>query len=209
MRHLLATMLLLALAGCAGSGMEKAECRNADWRAIGFEDGAQGRSPEYFGQRRKACAEHGVTAKFDAYLAGRDEGLGHYCRPQNGYRLGSQGYGYAGVCPAALEGAFLAAHGDGYGLYQRLAKVRNLGSRLDTSRQRSREIEYLLAEKTAQLISPLVPAVQRVAIGIELKQLTEERVEIERSIDRLEVDHADAQRDYEAYRSALDQRRTG
>ena len=84
------TILLFALGGCAG--MDREECRTADWRAIGYEDGVQGQSAAYFGTRRKACAEHGITADFDAYLAGRAAGLAHFCRPQNGYQLGVQGH---------------------------------------------------------------------------------------------------------------------
>ena len=63
--------------------------------------GAQGQSPGYFGERRKSCADHGITADFDAYFAGRAEGLSHFCSPYNGYRLGAQGYQYSGICPAS------------------------------------------------------------------------------------------------------------
>ena len=87
--------------------MSTEECLTADWRAIGYEDGAQGQNPDYFGERRKACAEHGITADFDAYLVGRAEGLALFCRPPNGYRLGVRDYNYSGVCPVELEDAFL------------------------------------------------------------------------------------------------------
>jgi hypothetical protein len=40
MRRFFATILLFALGGCAG--MDAEECRTADWRAIGYEDGVQG-----------------------------------------------------------------------------------------------------------------------------------------------------------------------
>ncbi len=92
----------LTLAACA-NGMNSAECVTADWRAIGYEDGAQGRGTGSFGARRKACAEHGVTPDFQAYMAGRYKGLAQFCRPQNGYRLGTKGYRYTGVCPVELE----------------------------------------------------------------------------------------------------------
>lgn len=55
------------LAGCA-SGMDSAECVTADWRAIGYEDGSQGRGANSFSERRKACADHGVTPNFEAYF---------------------------------------------------------------------------------------------------------------------------------------------
>lgn len=209
MERFLAITLLLALAGCASKGMDEAECRTADWRAVGYEDGARGQSAQTFGKHRKACAEHGVTAGFDAYLGGHGEGLAVYCRPQNGYRLGTGGYRYNGVCPAHLEAAFVAAHGDGLGLYQRKATVNRIGRKLNTSKARAKEIEYLLVEKGAMLISPILLPAELASLAIELKQLGEEKVAVERSIPQLEQDHAEAQRDYEHYRSQLANRRRG
>ena len=198
MRRLSATMLLLALGGCAG--MDAAECRTADWRAIGYEDGVQGRDAASFGTYRKACAEHGVSANLDAWLGGRDEGLEHFCRPQNGYRLGALGNAYAGVCPLALEAGFVAAHAEGYGLYQREAALRRLGKQLHHSRRRAEEIEYLLADRTALLIAPDLEAGARASLAIELKQLAQEKIRIEQSIDQLEYDYAAAEQEYEDYR---------
>lgn len=201
MRRMPLTILLLALGACAG--MDSDECLTADWRAIGYEDGVQGQSAAYFGTRRKACAEHGVTADFDAWLAGRAEGVAHFCRPQNGYRLGTQGHPDPGVCPMVLEAAFVAAHADGYGLYERGVVLDRLRKRLRDSRKRSKEIEYLLAERTATLIAPHLAPRERATVAIELKQLTEERIDLERAIDRLEHEHAAAELEYEDYRSRI------
>lgn len=198
MRRLSATMLLIALGGCAG--MDAGECRTADWRAIGYEDGVQGRDPASFGTYRKACAEHGVSADLDAYLGGRGEGLEHFCRPQNGYRLGAAGNPYGGVCPLALEAGFVAAHAEGYGLYQREAALKQLGKQLHYSRRRAEEIEYLLADRTALLIAPDLEAPARASIAIELKQLAQEKIRIEQSIDHLEYEYAAAEQEYEDYR---------
>lgn len=201
MRWLLWMTLLFALGGCAG--MDAAECRTADWRAIGYEDGALGRSPQYFGTRRRACADHDVVADFDAYVAGRAEGLVHFCHPRNGYRLGTQGYRYAGVCPAEFEDAFLAAHADGYGLYERDAALKSLRKRLHGSRERAKKIEYLLTEKTALLVSSEVEVSERAAIAVELKQLTEEKVGLEARIDQLEYEYAVAEHDYQSYHDRI------
>ncbi|MCC2663672.1 MAG: hypothetical protein K0S35_1594 [Geminicoccaceae bacterium] len=169
------TILLLALGGCAGMGAE--ECRTADWRAIGHEDGVQGQSAAYFGTRRKACA-----------------------RPQNGYHLGVHGHPYAGVCLAELEPSFLAAHADGYGLYERAATLDRIRKRLHHSRERARRIEHLLAESTALLMAPDLVATERATVVVEIKQLSEERIHLARSIDQLEHDHAAAELDYEDFR---------
>jgi hypothetical protein len=201
MRWMPPTILSIVLCGCAG--MDSDECRTADWRAIGYEDGIRGQSAAYFGTRRKACAEHGVTADFDAYLAGRAEGVAHFCRPQNGYQLGVHGQQYSGVCPVELEDAFLAAHAEGYGLYERGAALNRLRKRLHRSQERAKEIEYRLAETTALLISPELAPSERATIAIELKQLTEEKFDVERSIDQLEHDYAAAELEYDDYRERL------
>jgi hypothetical protein len=201
MRRLPLTILLCALAGCAG--MDAEECASADWRAIGYEDGIQGRSAAAFGTHRKACAGHGVRADFDAYLAGRAEGVAQFCRPQNGYQLGAQGQHYSGICPAALEPAFLAAHAEGYGLYERGAALDQIRKRLHYSQERARSIEYRLAEGTALLIAPGLLPTERATLVIELKQLTEEKIDLARSIEQLEHDYAAAELEYEGYRRYL------
>ena len=202
MRTVKILSLCLLLAGCAG--MDAAECQLADWRAIGYEDGVQGRGPEHFATRRKACAEHGVMAQFDAYTVGRGEGLAQYCRPLNGYHLGTQGHQYRGICPAGLESAFVAAHADGYGLYQRHATLKSIRSRLNHRKKRANEIERQLVEKTTALVSFGAGPSQRASLAVDLKQLAEEKGEVEQTIVQLERDEALAARDYEAYRRQLE-----
>ncbi len=202
MRWLLILLTCLALGSC--SGMNAAECRTADWRAVGFEDGVQGRSPAYFGTRRKDCAEHGVAASFDAYTVGRAEGLAHFCRPLNGYHLGTQGYEYSGICPSDQESAFIAAHTDGFGLYERHATLRGIRSRLEHSKRREQTVEQLLADKTVRVIGPGLAADERAALAIDLKHLAEEKTELHHSIAQLERDEMAAARDYDAYRRTLE-----
>ena len=199
MRPLVLLLFLLAVSGCSGMSVE--ECSVADWRAIGYEDGAKGLSPGAFGKHRQACAEHGVAADFDGYLAGRKAGLAHYCRPQNGYNLGARGYRYSGVCPAELEAGFLAAHGDGFGLYTRRREVNRIAKNLDRARARSQEIEHLIAGDTTLLISPGIPPARRAELVIELKQLAEEKIRVEESIPELEYDYEVAKRALDDYRA--------
>jgi len=200
----IATTLSLCLLLGSCTGMDAAECQLADWRAIGYEDGVQGRGPEQFAARRKACAEHGVMAQFGDYTVGRGEGLAQYCRPLNGYQLGTQGYQYRGICPAGLESAFVAAHADGYGLYQRHATLKGIRSRLNHRKKRANEIERQLVEKTAALVSFNTGPSQRASLAVDLKQLAEEKGEIEQTIVQLERDEVLAARDYEAYRRQLE-----
>lgn len=103
---LLAALALPLLAGCAT--LSEQECLTADWRAIGFEDGAAGRSADHIANHRRACAEVGVAPDLQAWLAGREQGLRRYCTPANAYRTGRAGRALSPVCPdpGALRPAY-------------------------------------------------------------------------------------------------------
>src|SRR6476620_8695628 len=93
--YLTTTLLMLVTSAC--STMSKEECLAVDWRTIGYEDGVAGYSGDRISQHRKACAKYGVQTDLNQYQAGRAQGLREYCKPANGYRLGSRGGSYGGV----------------------------------------------------------------------------------------------------------------
>jgi hypothetical protein len=67
----------LLVAACAS--MDRSQCLNADWYAIGLEDGARGRALERLGEHRRACAQYNVTPDTARYVAGRNDGLKSFC----------------------------------------------------------------------------------------------------------------------------------
>ncbi len=109
---LLLGSVALVVSGC--STMNKSECLTANWKNIGYGDGAKGYSVTRLSQHTSACAEHGITPDLNAYNAGRDEGLSQYCIPSRGYSNGLSGSGYKGICAKHNEKAFLDAYN--YGL---------------------------------------------------------------------------------------------
>ncbi|MFK8014489.1 MAG: DUF2799 domain-containing protein [Gammaproteobacteria bacterium] len=121
----------LALSGCASMSAE--ECHTADWRTIGFEDGAQGRTADSIRRHRKACAKAGVTADQAAYENGRQSGLRSFCQPGRGYDLGRNGGRYQGVCPADLEATFLQAYEEGRYLYDLEQAVREVENQIQAT----------------------------------------------------------------------------
>jgi len=204
-------LTLLVLAGCGESAEDRARrdqrktaaCQATDWWALGFEDGVKGLGADQFGNYRRECAPYGVMANITLYREGRDEGLLEYCKPQNGYREGVDGRKYANVCPPGLEGAFLDAYEDGLGLRERRAAVDNAASRLSQARQRADNLELIIADKTTAMISPATPLGDRVNIGIEIKQLTQEKVELERSIPGMEAALSNARYELNDYRDRI------
>ena len=87
--HSLLTLLIgvITLTGCASMSVD--ECKTADWRMIGYEDGITGRSALQLKEHRKACAEHGIAPNLDVYLTGHEQGLMVYCRPVKAFDLGA------------------------------------------------------------------------------------------------------------------------
>lgn len=118
----------LLLAGCASLSPE--QCRHADWRQIGFADGANGLSAARINDHAKACAEVGVRPNLDGYLSGREHGLQNYCRAENGFAVGRSG-GIANIadCPEHMKFSFV----DQYRLGQKIHMVEE-----DLARRRSR-----------------------------------------------------------------------
>lgn len=108
--------ITLALSAC--STMNKSECVTADWRTIGFGDGANGQPASRISQHRSACAEYGITPDLNAYNAGRNQGLAQYCIPPKGYSKGLSGSGYNGVCKGHNEKAFLEAYNYGMAVHK-------------------------------------------------------------------------------------------
>ena len=205
---LVGAVLALALTGCSNKAEERrarleAQCLTADWRAIGYEDGAKGRKTDYIARHRKSCAEFGISPSLDAYLDGHAQGIAYYCEPQNGYNLGTRGRRYTGGCPANQDAAFGEAMGAGYGLYQRQKAVDDIGSQLSQSRQRSLDLETIIADKALRILSPSLSPGNRPMLAIEIKQLTQEKIDINRSIPVMENNYGQAQNELEEYKQSI------
>ncbi|MBE9556653.1 MAG: DUF2799 domain-containing protein [Proteobacteria bacterium] len=211
MKILTLMLTVLILAGCGESEEERnrrdqrqtAACQATDWWALGFEDGVKGLRADQFGKYRRECAPYGVTANIGDYLDGRDDGLVDYCRPQNGYRLGVGGNRYANVCPPDLERPFLDAHKDGAGLRERRAAVDKAENRLSQAKKRANSLERTIADKSTAMISPGTSMEGRINLGVEIKQLTQEKVDLNRSIPQLEAELNEARRELDDYQASI------
>jgi len=169
-KYLLPTLLAACLlSGCAT--MSEDECRTADWRMIGYEDGTAGLSASRIGEHRKACAKHNLTPSMQAYREGREEGLYEYCRPQNAFRLGEQGSTYTGVCPFDTEEDFIAAYSAGKEIYDVHSSIRHLMSVL---RRKENELEQMrqdIKTNTFEIASDETPNIRRVQLVVETSEL--------------------------------------
>jgi len=191
--HFTAAMLaaLILLQGCAT--LDRDECKLADWRLIGYQDGVAGKSAARVGEYREDCAKHAVVPDLDAYRAGREEGLQQYCTASNGYRLGNAGRGFAAVCPTALEADFREAYNAGRKLYLARSAVNKTHSQLKQQKQTLTNLEDDRAQKLAALIADDLKAEQRVMIVYELNDLQQEMNSVEDELVNLEHDLAKQQ----------------
>ncbi|PQA87761.1 DUF2799 domain-containing protein [Hyphococcus luteus] len=203
MRIIASALLLILVGGCAG-GLSKEECLYADWRAIGYEDGARGAPTSAVSSHRQACAKKaGVTPDMSAYLAGRDAGLREYCQPSNGFAVGSRGGHYYGVCNGPEEGAFTAAYQQGNQLYALESDVARTSAALDEAHARYENIEHRISHAEVALVSPETPHAERLDILADIKNMQEEKRRIEHSFRPLRVEHERALEELADYRAFL------
>ncbi|MBM0103251.1 DUF2799 domain-containing protein [Steroidobacter sp. S1-65] len=196
-----AAMVLLALGACAT--MDREECLTVDWRTVGFEDGVRGYAGDRIGQHRKACAKHGVTPDFAAYQAGREAGLREFCVPANGFRLGSQGGSYSGICPADLEPAFADAYRSGQQLYTLESRLSNVTHSLNSKREKLRDAEADIVTRSAVAISSDATVEERAQAVVDVKQLGELVGRLKSEIKQLEEERVHSERDLQDYRATL------
>lgn len=183
--------------------MDRDECLTVDWRTVGFEDGAAGYSGDRIGQHRKACAKHGVTPDLAAYRIGRDEGLREYCVPTNGFRLGSHGGSYNGMCPSDLEPAFLDSYESGRQLYTLESRLSGVTHALNARRNELHDAESDIVARSARAISSDAPAEERAQAVVDVKHLGERVGRLKTEIRQLEEERVLCERDLQDYRASL------
>lgn len=120
---------LFLLASCASLSPE--QCRNADWRQIGYADGANGAPGSRIQEHASACAKIDAKPDMEAYLAGRMEGLVSYCQPENGFDVGRRGApDNAGDCPPHVRAAFLQNYRQGREMRRREDRIEDIRKEL-------------------------------------------------------------------------------
>ncbi len=188
-------LLLLMAGGCAT--LDKSECREADWKIIGLEDGASGHPLSYIGNHRRACAEYGIKPDLALYELGHANGLKRFCTADNGFSQGRAGRSYNNVCPAALRGQFLAGYDTGRELHalssdiERMQEdVRTMQSELDESMKRQINVENLLVTGT-------ISASTRQSLLDQVKKMQTNNTALQISIRETELEAARLQGEYD------------
>ncbi len=194
-------ILIVGLGGCAT--MNADECATSDWSAIGFEDGSRGYTADRFGNHRKACAKHGITPDFQAYQSGRDQGLEDFCRPGRAFGFGANGGRYNGVCAADMEPEFLQAYRAGHKLHSLRASVSAANSKIYAREAELGNAENRIVAVELLVISSETTTDERIALLVELKELSELTGQLETEIKQLIADRARFEQDLQYYEQTV------
>lgn len=194
-------LAICGLSGCASMSQE--ECALSDWRAVGFEDGSRGYLANRLGDHRRACAEHGIAPDFEAYRAGRGEGLQLFCQPSRGFNLGANGGEYNGVCAADLEPGFLDGYRAGLELHNLRANVDAANSQLNARERELEQTKDRIRQTEAELIDSETTTEERILLLADLKDLAERTGELEAEIDLLIDDRARHSERLASYQAVL------
>jgi len=198
---LFSIVALLGLSGCAS--MSADECAMSDWRTIGFEDGAMGYTAGQLSNRRKACAKHGVAPDFEAYQAGRQQGLRQYCQPSRGFNVGASGGRYNGVCPGDMEADFVDAFNAGHKLHTLRSSVNSANYQINAKKAELERTEDKIRRIEADLISRETTTEDRVLLLVDLKNESELTGQLEAEIIGLVEDRAVYEQQLAAYESMI------
>ncbi|MBT8472642.1 MAG: DUF2799 domain-containing protein [Marinicaulis sp.] len=194
---------MLLLGACAG-GMSKEACLYADWRAIGYEDGARGFATSAVSSRRATCAKKaGVTVDMAAYMEGRDAGLREYCQPSNGFAAGARGGRYYGVCTGPVEAEFISAYQRGNQLFVLERDVSAAANELAHAEKHLAQLRHDIDHAELALISPATPHPKRVDILVDLKNMRNEHERVAASLGSLALNYERAQDELADYRAFL------
>jgi hypothetical protein len=167
-------LLLLLLASCASLSPE--QCQNADWRQIGYADGANGLPGGRIQDHASACAKIGAKPDMEAYLSGRMEGLVSYCQPENGFDVGRRGAAdNAGDCPPHVRGAFLQNYRQGREINALEAQISSLRSTMDNERREMRRREDRIEDISKELRRPNVSPERRNSLLGEMERLIDRK----------------------------------
>ena len=174
MRRLLPLLSAVLITGCAT--LTPDQCRHADWRQIGFADGASGASAARINDHAKACAEIGVRPDLDGYLRGRDQGLLSYCRAENGFAIGRGGsFANMADCPEHMKPAFMDQYRRGHEIHLLESDLARRRSRIYENNSRMRRVNERIARIREELRKKDLPDEQRKALLEDFERLVERK----------------------------------
>lgn len=175
----LLSFILVATILCSCTVMNEQQCAYSDWTAVGYEDGADGRGNDRFGDYQRACTDFGITPDFQAWQQGRSQGLLEYCQAQRGFQVGQYGSSYSGVCNAETEPDFLEGYRLGSELYGLRSQLSAIESQINANQRALEDIDQDVTEIEDIIVLEETTREERAALLADLRELSEVRGELE------------------------------
>ena len=165
---------IFILSSCASLSPE--QCKNADWRQMGYTDGANGEPAGRLQEHASACAKANVKPDLEAYLSGRMEGLLSYCQPENGFEVGRRGRpDNVGDCPPHLRAPFLDQYRQGREINGLEGEVQRLQSMLQNDQNEARRSDRRMEDIRKELRRPNLSPERRTSLLNEIERLLDRR----------------------------------
>jgi hypothetical protein len=175
----LLSLLLIASILSSCTVMNEQQCAYSDWTAVGYEDGADGRGSDRFGDYQRACTDFGITPDFQAWQQGRNQGLLEYCQAQRGFQVGQYGGSYNGVCNSDTEPDFLEGYRLGSELYGLRSQLSAIESQITTNQRALEDIDRDVSEIEDIIVLEETTREERAALLADMRELSEVRGELE------------------------------
>ncbi len=194
--------LCVGLGGCAS--LSESECKEGDWRSIGFRDGRSGQPVVRIQDHVKACKKHGIHPDPALYTEGRQSGLRLYCTPKSGFHSGLYGRTYYNVCPPSVSRGFLAGRDLGEQLRRAESSFNSARSRIEQlKRDRAR-----IREKIADLRQKRRSASpgDKLDIDSQILSLEAKNDLIDSKLDTAEFRYDTARRELRSVKDRVDDR---
>ena len=173
-RSLAVATCVVILSSCASLSPE--QCKNADWRQIGYTDGANGEPASRLQEHASACAKAGIKPDLDVYLSGRMEGLLSYCQPENGFEVGRRGRpDNVGDCPPHLRAPFLDQYRQGREINGLESEVQRLRSMLQNDQNEARRNDRRMEDIRKELRRPNLSPERRTSLLNEIERMLDRR----------------------------------
>jgi len=170
----LSVSLLISIHLLSCSTLNKAECNNANWNVLGFEDGNKGRELSYIKNHKNSCAEYSISPDLSEYLIGHAAGMRQFCTENNGYKQGLYALKVKNICPPNLKNSFQRGYSRGLKTYKIQSEMVFLQRNIDNNTYRLQEIEGLIEEKNIEIPKRVASESKRSYLLKEIKDLHQE-----------------------------------
>ena len=160
--------ITLTISSC--STMSPQECKGANWKSVGYEDGSNGKSKR-LSDYIKDCAEAKVRPDSNLYMSGYNAGEKVYCTYDNGLRRGKKGKSASSVCnTAGLRQNFDKGYTKGKEQYQITSKIKDKESDINKIDRKIKKIAKGKEKADAKSIDLLYREKTLIRKEIELLQ---------------------------------------